>query len=262
MEDDVAESTPYANRSIDELKEAIVLGLRVATREGIMDHAGHLTMRVPGENAFLINPRFSPSIAEPEDIATVDLKTGKQLDGPHPIPSESIIHRAILNARPDVNSIMHFHSRFLVLLGTLEIELRPIARDDHFFESGVPVLDNADNVDNEALADEMVEALGPHRAMLLRGHGSVVTGVHPESATMAALQLEVLANNVYESHLLGRPDPRPVVQTPRGDADKGVLSREGHYENPYRRWPYLLEKHNLLPRERIRQMLSSPTYKG
>jgi ribulose-5-phosphate 4-epimerase/fuculose-1-phosphate aldolase len=258
----MAQSSPYENRSIDQLKEAIVFGLRVATKEGILDHAGHLTMRVPGENAFLINPRFSPAIAEPEDIATVDLSTGKQLDGPYPIPSEAIIHRSILNARPDVNSVIHFHSRFLVLLGTLEIELRPVARDDYLFEDGVPVLDNADNVSNEALADEMVEVLGSHRAMLLRGHGSVVTGVHPEATTMAALQLEELATNVYESHLLGRPNPRPVNQSDQSDASKGVLSRQGHYDNPYRRWPHLLEKHNLVSRERLRQMLTSPEFKG
>ncbi len=52
----MAQGTPYDHRSVDQLKEAIVLGLRVATREGIMDQAGHLTMRIPGENAFLINP--------------------------------------------------------------------------------------------------------------------------------------------------------------------------------------------------------------
>ena len=256
------QANPYDNRSIADLKEAIVLGLRVATREGIMDHAGHLTMRIPGENAFLINPRFSPSVAEPDDIATVDLKTGKQIDGPYPIPSEAVIHRSIMNARPDVNSVIHFHSRFLVLLGTLDLRLRPISRDDYLFEEGVPVLDDANNVSTEELADEMVEVLGNHRAMLLRGHGSVVTGIHPEATTIAALQLESMAHNVYEAHLVGRPDPRPVKEAARGDASKGVLSREGHYENPYRRWPYLLEKYDLLPRERLRAMLSSPEYKG
>lgn len=237
-------------------------GLRVATGEGILDQAGHISMRIPGTDTFLINPRFAPSMAEPEDVATVDLKTGKKIDGPYPIPSEAIIHRSILQARPDVNSVIHFHSRFLILMGVLELQLRPIARDDYYFEDGVPVLDKATNVDNAALADEMVETLGPHRAMLLRGHGSIVTGVHPESAVIAAIQLESMAHNVFEAHAVGRPDPRPARADDERQRLPGVLTREEHFANPYRLWPYYLHKHKALPYERIREMLEPPVFGG
>ena len=251
---------PYANRTVEQYREAIVLGLQVAFREGIMDAAGHLSMRIPGTDTFLLNPRFAPVVAEPDDLAIVDLKSGQQVDGPYPIPSEAVIHRAIFNARPDVNSVMHFHSRFLQLVGILDLSLRPILRDDNIFEGGVPTLDNANNIDTEELADEMVETLGPARAVTLRGHGSIATGVHPEAATITALQLEQMAHSVYDAHLVGNPDPRPYNVDYHSPRRAGVLTQEAHLENPYRVWPFLLTKHNLLSRDRIRGLLSSPSY--
>jgi L-ribulose-5-phosphate 4-epimerase len=251
---------PYANRTVKQYREAIVLGLQVAFREDIMDAAGHLSMRIPGTDTFLMNPRFAPAVAEPEDLAIVDVKTGQQLDGPYPIPSEAVIHRAIFNARPDVQSVMHFHSRFLQLVGILDLELRPVLRDDNIFEGGVPILDDANNIDTEELADEMVETLGSARAITLRGHGSIVTGVHPEAATITALQLEGMARSLYEAHLVGRSDFRPYNVDYHSPRRAGVLTQEAHLENPYRVWPFLLTKHNLLSRDRIRALLSSPTY--
>ena len=51
-----------------------------------MDGSGHLSVRIPGTDTFLINPRFAGALADVEDICTVDIKECKRLEGIGPIP--------------------------------------------------------------------------------------------------------------------------------------------------------------------------------
>ena len=52
------------NASIEALKQKIVDGLAVLTGEGCMDGSGHLSVRIPGTDTFLINPRFAGALAD------------------------------------------------------------------------------------------------------------------------------------------------------------------------------------------------------
>src|SRR5574341_1386690 len=228
--------------TVQNLKQRLVEGLQVLTGEGVLSGSGHLSARIPGTETFLINPRFAGALADPKDICTVDF-AGKRIAGKGPIPSETHIHTAIYRGRPDVASVLHCHARYSILLGLLDVGLIPFNREARIFADGVPIFHNSHGINSAALAEQMVEALGPHHAIFLRGHGCVVTGPGVEGNCISAIQLERACRD--QLLLMSFTAPKPLADAARGR----VTAR---LENPYRAWPFLLYKHKVKSKAKIR----------
>jgi len=228
--------------TIQDLKRRLVEGLQVLTGEGVLSGSGHLSARIPGTESFLINPRFAGVLAEPKDICTVDF-AGRRIAGKGPIPSETPIHSVIYRSRPDVGSVLHCHARYSILLGLLDIGLVPFNREARIFADGLPIFPDSHGVNSENLARRMAGALGSHYAVLLRGHGCVVVGPGIEGTSISAIQLERACQD--QLLLMSFTTPKPLQDAARGR----VAAR---LENPYRAWPFLLYKHRIRSKARIR----------
>ena len=228
-----------------DLKKRLVDGIKVLTGEGVLTGSGHLSVRIPGTESFLINPRFPGILADPEDICTVTLE-GKRIAGRRPIPSETPIHTAIYRRRPDVGSVLHCHARYAILLGLQEIGLVPFDREAASFVDGVPIFPTSHGINSDALATRMAEILAGHGAIFLRGHGCVVVGPGIEGTCVAAIQLERACQD--QMLLLCFSTPKPLVER---DAPRS----EKRLENPYRALPFLLYQHGVMPRQAIRSYL-------
>lgn len=224
------------------LKRRLVDGLQVVTGEGILSGSGHLSARIPGTETFLINPRFAGVLADPKDICTVNFD-GKRIAGKGPIPSESLIHSAIYRARPDVGSVLHCHARSSILMGLQDGGLIPFSREARLFADGIPIFPDSHGINSDALARRMIEALGPHHAIFLRGHGCVVTGPGIEGTCISAIQLERACQD--QLLLMSFTTPKPLA-----DAGRGRVT--ARLENPYRAWPFLLYKHKVKSKAQIR----------
>lgn len=232
---------------VEELKRRLVEGLKVVTGEGVLSGSGHLSVRVPKSDTFLINPRFAGILAEPKDICTVTFD-GNRIAGKGPIPSESHIHSAIYRNRADVGSVLHCHARYSVLLGLLDIGLIPFNREARLFADGVPIFPQSRGINDEQMAGEMVKALGGHYALFLRGHGCVVVGPGVEGTCISAIQLE----RACEDQML-----LMAITAPERLADAGRGRVDARLENPYRAWPFLLYKHGVKTRKQIRASIKS-----
>ena len=233
--------------TIQELKRRLVEGLKVLTGEGILSGSGHLSARIPGTETFLINPRFAGVLADPKDICMVDFE-GKRIAGKGPIPSETPIHSAIYRSRPDVLSVVHCHARYAILMGLQDSGLVPFNREARLFADGVPIFPDSHGINSEALARRMVEALGPHYALFLRGHGCVVAGPGIEGTCISAIQLERACQD--QLLLMSFTTPKPMPEAGRAR----VAAR---LENPYRAWPFLLYKHGVRSKARIRAAIKT-----
>ena len=227
---------------IDALKQRLVDGLQVVTGEGILSGSGHLSVRIPGTETFLINPRFAGVLADPEDICTVNFD-GKRIAGAGPIPSESVIHSTVYRHRPDVFSVLHCHARYSILMGLQEGGLIPFNREARLFADGVPIFPESHGINSQELADRMVAALGSHHAVFLRGHGCVVTGPGIEGTCISAIQLERACED--QLFLMSFTKPKAMA-----DAGRGRVT--ARLENPYRAWPFLLYKHKVKSKAEIR----------
>jgi len=228
--------------AVNELKGRLLDGIKVLTGEGVLTGSGHLSVRIPGSDRFLINPRYAGILADPKDICTVDL-SGQRVGGSEPIPLETPIHTTIYRARPEVTSVLHCHARFATMVGLQDSGLIPFHREARMFEDGVPVFPDSNGINNEPLALRMVESLGRHTAVFLKGHGIVVTGKSVEGTCVSAITLE---RACADQLLFASSTPlRPLVEEYR-------TKIKGKDENPYRAWPFLLYKHKVRPRKAIK----------
>ncbi|HEY7555444.1 MAG TPA: class II aldolase/adducin family protein [Candidatus Binatia bacterium] len=232
-------------RNIQNLKRRLVEGIRVITGEGVLSGSGHLSARIPGTETFLINPRFAGVLADPKDICTVNFD-GKRISGQGPIPSETPIHAAVYRARPDIGSVIHCHARYSILVGLLDQGLIPFNREARIFADGVPVFPVSKGINDFELARRMVDNLGPHYATFLRGHGVVVCGPGIEGACISAIQLERACQD--QLLMMSITQLKPM-------ADAGTGRNNARLENPYRAWPFLLYKHQVKSKARIRAEL-------
>jgi ribulose-5-phosphate 4-epimerase/fuculose-1-phosphate aldolase len=233
--------------SVEDLKRRLVDGLKVLTGEGVLSGSGHLSARIPGTETFLINPRFAGVLADPKDMCTVSF-AGKRITGKGPIPSEAVIHSAIYSNRADVNSVLHCHARYSILLGLLDTGLIAFNREARLFADGVPIFPESHGINSDDLAQRMLETLGNQYAVFLRGHGCVVVGPGIEGACISAIQLERACQD--QLLLMSFTMPRPMT-----DAERGRVN--ARLENPYRAWPFLLYKHKIKSRGQIRASIKT-----
>src|SRR5437667_5840091 len=138
--DTCPEERAMADRSsLEAAKVEVAIGNRILAEcglaVGVRASLGHVSMRVPGDpNLFVVKGRGYRidvlSRMRPEDMVVCDLE-GNWLDGPAGSMQcgEIKIHSCILRDRPDVQSVVHVHPKFTVLLSVLGTEIRPLAQE-------------------------------------------------------------------------------------------------------------------------------------
>src|SRR6266446_180201 len=152
------------------LETAAVTRLLVA--QGILDYSGHVSTRIPGKDAFIIQTG-SNSRAEltPETMLVVDYD-GKVLEGEGQPPSELPIHIEILRARPDVQSVLHSHMELAIAFTMMEgVKLLPMRARASRWKSGIPIDPDPSHIKLPEQGRALARTLGPHHAVLMRAHG-------------------------------------------------------------------------------------------
>ena len=234
---------------IAELKQRIIDGLQVLTKEDILYGAGHLSVRIPDTSTFLINPRYPGNVATVDDISTVDIATGKRIDGPGPIPSETHIHNEIYKKRPDIESVTHCHPRYATLVGLLDRPWVPFNMDATPFWNGIGVYPEAHLVNSEERGRLLAECFGKGLAAFQKGHGITVGGPTIEGTCILTTHLEYACRDLLT--LLQFAEPEPVED----DIGPDQSQRIRRLKNDYRAWPFLLAKHGIKTNEEIRANL-------
>ena len=125
--DSLNSSVPaFDSSELKELKQKLVDGCHILDREGITDGFGHVSVRIPGTEAFLTIAGVSPGCATLDRLVMLDFD-GRYLGGEKSPPYEWPIHACIMRARPDVTSVCHTHSKWSSLFSVLKGGLRASA---------------------------------------------------------------------------------------------------------------------------------------
>ena len=93
-----------------------------------------------------------------------------------------IIHSGILNGRPDVNFVIHSHTRAGIAVSAMPGGLQPLSQHAGFV---IGTLSSHPFLDSTAVEDEgdiLLRDLGDNFAMLLENHGLLVVGRTPAEA--------------------------------------------------------------------------------
>ena len=153
---------------------------------------GHVSVRVPGQSGQFFMKPHSHGLDEitPENIVRCNL-AGEKLSGNGRRHSEVFIHSEIYRSRADVNSVIHAHPTHAVAFSATGRALQPISQPSVAFADGLPTFtDSIDLIRTPALGAGVAQALGPHKAVLMRNHGVAVVGASLEEATVLAIMLE------------------------------------------------------------------------
>lgn len=200
---------------ISELKAKLVRAHKILYIEGVREFImGHVSVRIPGTNNFLIPGHIHEIGRGIEDVSLENINTytvdGKKLSGDLPDLDELVIHTAILKSRKDVNSVVHAHGPMTLALSIAGKLVQPINATSIYW--GVSNPDAISMLDNDwpfittaAHGAELVKALGSRRAVVHRGHAMVTVGANIEDACTAAIMIEHTARLQIIASLLGQP---------------------------------------------------------
>ena len=199
---------------LHKLKSDVISACRVLSEQKLVEGFGHVSARLPESDSFLLTPRISLALIAEADLLTLDLD-GKVLEGRHPAPFEAWLHTAIMKSKPGVNAVTRIHARVANMFSFTDRKLEPVHNHGSFFAGGVPVFKKPDLISSAALGAEMVESLGEHPAILLRGNGQVTVGRTIAEAVMMAIYLEEAAAILYGALQIGTPIPLTQTESSR-----------------------------------------------
>ncbi len=192
--------------------------------------SGNISARF--EDHMLITPSSIPyESLKPESIAAmpIDGEYGTW-EGPFKPSSEWRFHLDIMQARPEVNAVVHTHSVYATTLAMARREV-PAA---HYMVA----IFGGDNVrcseyatyGTKELSAYALQALEGRNACLLANHGMLVTGPSLEKAMWLAQELETLCRQYYQALLIGGP----VILSDENIADTmKSISSYGLQDNKY-----------------------------
>lgn len=185
------------------LREEMVAICRRMNSTGInQGTAGNLSARIDG--GFLITPTSLPyDRMGPEDI--VEMSYDGTYEGKHRPSSEWRFHRDIMQARPDINAILHCHSIYAT---TLACHYKPIPAFHYMVGvaggTTIRVAPYA-TFGTQQLSDNAIEALDGRLACLLGQHGQISLGKTLEAAISLAVEVETLSRLYVQALPLGDP---------------------------------------------------------
>lgn len=189
-------STPApAMQLLEAARNLSALGLNKGT-------SGNASIRL--SDGFLVTPSGVPAEQLSEDSMVYMRWDGTPEPGKKP-SSEWRMHMDILQARPEVNAILHCHSMFATTIACLGRNVPPF----HYMIAAV----GGDNIrcapyalfGTQALSDTAVVALQDRKACLLAHHGMLALGKDLSQALAIAVEVENLCEQYWRLLQLGEP---------------------------------------------------------
>lgn len=207
----------------------------------------HISAKLPdsvtgGEHQFLINPyglMFDEITAS--SLVKVDMQCNKLLDSPFPVnPAGFVIHSAVHEARPEVQCVLHTHTRAGVAVSAQKAGILPISQQSTFVLASLAYHDYEGVAFRPDEKPRLQADLGLANFLVLRNHGLLTVGKSIADAFLSMytfentcrIQIDALAGGGE----LVQVDPRILA----GMADVMRVATAGQGANIA--WPALLRK--------------------
>lgn len=171
---------------------------------------GNVSGRDPQSGLVVIKPSgVTYEDLRPENMVIVDPE-GSVVEGDFKPSSDTYSHLYIYRHRPDVNGVVHTHSRYATAFAALgkpiPVYLTAIADE---FGMQIPCGGFA-LIGNEDIGRVVVETIGDCPAVLLKNHGVFTVGPTVTAAVKAAVMVEDVAHTVWVALTMGQPDEIPA----------------------------------------------------
>ncbi len=202
----------------------------------------HLSARVPGQpGQYIINP-YGLLFAEvtASNLIKVDFD-GKLLAGDYPYNGAGhAIHSAILKARPDVNAVLHSHTRAGIAVSAMACGLLPLSQQAN--EVGGMVCYHKYDViaDNAEECRKLGEDIEDKVLMIMHNHGLLSTGRNVAEAFYYLYALENACKVQVDVMKSGAETIQPGASVIKQLNDRGVPPADGPKEFIDMSWQALI----------------------
>jgi ribulose-5-phosphate 4-epimerase/fuculose-1-phosphate aldolase len=202
------------------LPEQIAWACRILAMGGHDDFArGQVSARA-GDRVLMKRDGIGLEDVTPQDVLTIDFDARK-VAGAGRVHVEAVLHTGVYQVRPDVGAVIHTHPPYTTALAATGARLELLNHDAVLFKDGLATFDEMVGSMSEASQGAAVaRALGDKRAVLMRGHGVLVTGKTVPWAVYTALALERAIQIQVIARTLGELRPMPAEMADRVFANK------------------------------------------
>ena len=185
---------------------------------------GNLSIRDPETGLIYVKPsgmKYSEITADDIIVFNSDYE---KVDGHRKPTIEYRFHIGIMNARPEVNCIIHTHPVYSAVLGTLDMDLPGVCEDfvqlvDDKIVNCTYALPGTDE-----LAKNVVAALGQKNAVMIPNHGTVCCGTDWDMVMKVCFVVEKSAQVYVLAKSIG---------TPRIISEEDTLAMQNFAKNHY-----------------------------
>ncbi len=172
---------------------------------------GNVSARDPKTGLIVIKPsgvRYDK--LTPENMVVVDVH-GNVVEGDHSPSSDTASHCYIYRERPDINGVVHTHSRYATAFAALGMAL-PCVLTGMADEFGGPIpCGGFALIGGEEIGQEVVRCMSEATisAVLMQNHGVFTAAHSAEAAVKAAVMVEDSAATTWLAMQIGKPIPIP-----------------------------------------------------
>lgn len=226
---------------MDDLKQDLAIANHILFDQKVLDAFGHVTVRSASGSSFLMSRNMAPGLVTAGDLVELGLDGEPVRPSEHRLYLERYIHSEIYRARPEVQAIVHSHSPSVVpFTVTKNHTFRAVCHMAGFLGSSVPIFDIRDRggdgtdmlVTNPELGRHLADVLADHAMVLMRGHGSTVTGGSLRQVVFRAVYSEVNARTQIQAASLGGD----ITFLSEAEARAAAESTEGQAERAWNLW--------------------------
>jgi ribulose-5-phosphate 4-epimerase/fuculose-1-phosphate aldolase len=248
--------------SFDDIRYQVAIGNRILAElglaSGISNSVGHASMRVPdAPDRFIIKGRGYDmdvvGLMRPKDLVVCDLD-GRKVEGPDGVSQcyEVKMHSCIYRDDPNVQSVVHVHPRYSILMSVLGKPMKPMSNSGaRLVRKGVPVYPHSHLILTDQHGTDVAKMMSGNRAVLLKGHGAVTTGASLQESVTGMLHLEEQAMmNTLAASIMGMEHPSMTEEMLKEAESLPPYETLDHFKDSYdpkqRRdngfWKYYSEK--------------------
>jgi L-fuculose-phosphate aldolase len=167
---------------VQQLREAICeIGVRIYKRGFCSGNAGNITCRLNEREVLCTPTMISKGFMRPDDLCVIDMD-GHQLAGRRKRSSEALMHLEIMQARPDVQSVVHCHPPHATAFAVVREPIpQAVMPEVEVFLGEVPITKYA-TPGGKAFAETVLPFVHKTNVMILANHGTVSYGETIERA--------------------------------------------------------------------------------
>ncbi len=163
--------------------------------------SGNMSIR-SGNHIIITTSGSANGYLEYDDIVVIDLDANI-VEGCKKPSSEKFLHLEFYKKRPDVNSVLHFHSPYLTAFAASGLSLEePVSPEIIYCFGGIPLASYAIPGSRE-LVENTCKYFEKNDVVLMENHGVVVGGTSIKQAYLNFELAEVYAKTIICTKFLG-----------------------------------------------------------